>query len=431
MGPRGRANHVGAGAGCLGVICPEEIPFLIGSHPHKENRLNDLKILYAGQSLSEPTGGGELSALTILRHLALHHDVRAVGGGTEDAHKSGPQGIDIHNHALPPARGLFLQSGHTEREALFRQAIRGHLARFKPQLVLMQQPGFLLPGDLEESTRLVMFIRSGLCFGCWDPNPIRWRSRVTSAFTFRRFQKFRPLLQRADLIVSNSEYMRKELFRRRGLRSVSVPPLVAAIETDEAQRPSSTRPYITMVGLDPWKGGDIAIRLAQAMPQRQFLFVAGNRAKPSLVSEAETLDNVKLARWTDDMSVHYLQTRTLLIPSRVEPFGRVAVEAGRYGIPSIATDTGGLPEAVGDGGILLTPKAGLREWVDAITSLDDDKRHEQLASEAAEHARRLQPARVLNLLESAIREHTGIDLAAEVEQAPTRKVVEPPSVTGH
>ena len=390
-----------------------------------------MKILYAGQSLSEPTGGGELSALAILRHLAVHHEIRAVGGGSTDSRITDAKGIDIYNHALPAAKGIFLQSGHTEREALFRQIIRDHLARFKPQLVLMQQPGFLQPGDLDERTRLVMFIRSGLCFGCWDPNPIRWRSLVASAFTFRRFHKFRPLLQRANLIVCNSEYMRKELFRRRGLHSVSIPPLVDEVAHSDAQRPSSSRPFITLVGLDPWKGGDIAIGLAQAMPQRQFLFAAGNRANPGLVSEAEKLANVQLETWTDDMSVHYLQTRTLLIPSRVEPFGRVAVEAGRYGIPSIATDTGGLPEAVGDGGILLTPKAGLREWVDAITSLDDDKRHEQLASEAAEHARRLQPARVLNLLESAIREHTGIDLAAEVEQAPTRKVVEPPSVTGH
>lgn len=371
-----------------------------------------MKILYAGQSLSEPTGGGELSALAILRHLAVHHEVRAVGGGKADSRHTDVEGIDIHNHALPAAEGIFLQSGHTEREAIFRQAIRDHLARFKPQLVLMQQPGFLQPGDLDERTRLVMFIRSGLCFGCWDPNPIRWRSRVASAFTFRRFQKFQPLLQRADLIVCNSEYMSEELFRRRGLHSVSIPPLVEEIGHSEPQLPSSSRPFITLVGLDPWKGGDIAIRLAQAMPQRQFLFAAGNRANPGLVSEAEKLDNVQLETWTDDMSVHYRKTRVLLIPSRVEPFGRVAVEAGRYGIPSVATATGGLPEAVGAGGILLPPGSGRRDWVNAITLLDDHDRHQQLSTAAAEHARQLQPEHVLGLLESAVREHTGIDLLA-------------------
>jgi hypothetical protein len=73
---------------------------------------------------------------------------------------------------------------------------------------------------------------------------------------------------------------------------------------------------------------------------------------------------------------------------------------------------------VGAGGILLPPKAGLHDWVDAIKSLDDNKRHEQLASEAAKHARRLQPGHVLDLLESAVREHTGIDLLNAVEIAP-------------
>ena len=377
-----------------------------------------MKILYAGQSLSEPTGGGELSALAILRHLATHHEVLAVGGGLADAHESGPEGIEFRNHALPPASGFFLQSGHTKREALFRCIIRDHLARFEPQLVLMQQPGFLLPGDLEEGTRLVMFIRSGLCFGCWDPNPVRWRSLLGSALTFRRFQKFRPLLQRADLIVSNSEYMRAELLRRRGLQSVSIPPLVENVEPFDAPVSSSSRPYVTMIGLEQWKGGGTAIELAKAMPRREFLFVAGNRANPGMVREAEKLENVKLARWTGDMSEHYMQTRLLLIPSRwAEPFGRVAVEAGRYAIPSIASATGGLPEAAGDGGILLPPRANTRDWLSAIESLDDASLHKQLASKAAEQARRFEPGQVLGLLESAICEHAGIDLSNTVENA--------------
>jgi len=283
---------------------------------------------------------------------------------------------------------------------------------------LMQQPGFLLPGDLEADTRLAMFIRSGMCFGCWDPNPVRWRSRVGSAFTFRRFHKFRPLLQRADLIVTNSEYMRKELLRRRGLRSVSIPPLVEAVPAVESQSPSSSRPDVTMIGLEKWKGGDIAIKVARAMPRRTFLFVAGNRADPGMVREAGQLENVRLVGWAGDMSVHYLQTRILLIPSRwVEPFGRVAVEAGRFAVPSIATATGGLPEAVGGGGILLPPSAQTRDWVDAIESLDDTSRHAQLALKAVEHARQLEPAHVFGLLESAIREHAGIDLSNEVEKA--------------
>jgi glycosyltransferase involved in cell wall biosynthesis len=147
------------------------------------------------------------------------------------------------------------------------------------------------------------------------------------------------------------------------------------------------------------------------MPQRQFLFVTGNRADSRLLPQAARLDNIQLAGWTDDMSVHYLRTRVIIMPSHwSEPFGRVAVEAGRYQIPTIATATGGLPEAVGGGGILLPREARLIDWVRAIESLDDETRYNHLATLASEHVRGFRPEQTLEKFDSAIRESTGLNL---------------------
>jgi glycosyltransferase involved in cell wall biosynthesis len=63
-------------------------------------------------------------------------------------------------------------------------------------------------------------------------------------------------------------------------------------------------------------------------------------------------------------------TKVLLVPSQwPEPFGRVAVEALANGIPVVASRTGGLPEAVGDAGILVEDFSNAAAWIAALTEL--------------------------------------------------------------
>jgi glycosyltransferase involved in cell wall biosynthesis len=54
----------------------------------------------------------------------------------------------------------------------------------------------------------------------------------------------------------------------------------------------------------------------------------------------------------------YAETDLLLAPSLWrESFGMVAREAVIHGVPVVASCAGGLPEAVGDGGVCLPPPA--------------------------------------------------------------------------
>jgi len=86
----------------------------------------------------------------------------------------------------------------------------------------------------------------------------------------------------------------------------------------------------------------------------------------------------------------YAATRVLMVPSVwEEPSGRVSAEAMLNGVPPIVSDRGGLPEAVGDGGIIeplpswLTDKTRIiagpdhvRGWMDRVLEVmeDDEKR---------------------------------------------------------
>jgi len=95
-------------------------------------------------------------------------------------------------------------------------------------------------------------------------------------------------------------------------------------------------------------------------------------------------------------------TRLLLMPSFMENAGLVAMEAMLNGIPVLASNRGGLPETVGDGGILFdiparyTPETRdiptaeeVEPWVEAIIRLCDDAAECERWSQAARTRSRL------------------------------------------
>jgi glycosyltransferase involved in cell wall biosynthesis len=88
------------------------------------------------------------------------------------------------------------------------------------------------------------------------------------------------------------------------------------------------------------------------------------------------------------MRAIYGQTRLLLVPSRWEEgFGMVAIEAQSCRIPVIASARGGLPESVGDGGLLVDDYLNVDAWLAAIGPvLADPGVYQDLAERAYRHA---------------------------------------------
>lgn len=76
----------------------------------------------------------------------------------------------------------------------------------------------------------------------------------------------------------------------------------------------------------------------------------------------------------------------LVVPSLIEPFGIVYVEAGTAGLPSIGTTVGGAATAIGPGGVLVDPHdgAGLFEAMARLTVPEEARR---LGRAAREHSR--------------------------------------------
>ncbi|MBK8470408.1 MAG: D-inositol-3-phosphate glycosyltransferase [Actinomycetales bacterium] len=91
------------------------------------------------------------------------------------------------------------------------------------------------------------------------------------------------------------------------------------------------------------------------------------------------VDRVTLARW-------YRAADLVTVPSYNESFGLVAIEALACGTPVVAAKVGGLPTAVGDGGVLV-PGHDVGLWADTIGGLLADEAHrDELGRRAVRHA---------------------------------------------
>ena len=75
----------------------------------------------------------------------------------------------------------------------------------------------------------------------------------------------------------------------------------------------------------------------------------------------------------------------LVLPTRFEAYGIVLCEAAAYGIPVLATRTGGIPTIVQEGvtGFLFDPAAGGAAYADAIMELVREPQRWQAMRQAA------------------------------------------------
>jgi glycosyltransferase involved in cell wall biosynthesis len=191
-------------------------------------------------------------------------------------------------------------------------------------------------------------------------------------------------------------------------------PVVPVLVQPDRYRTRTTRQVVTFVNPIPRKGVEIAFALAARRPDIPFEFVESwqlrTRVAKMMQSRVAHHGNVRLVRRSDDMRSIYGRSRIVLAPSLYhEAWGRIVSEAQVSGIPAIASNSGGLPEAVGPGGLILDRDAPLSAWLEALGRLwDDPVEYERYARQAAAYATRpeIQPATVVaRMIEVVKRSH--------------------------
>lgn len=136
--------------------------------------------------------------------------------------------------------------------------------------------------------------------------------------------------------------------------------------------PTAGLRLLSVGSLQAKKGFDQALAAIARAPERvaRYTLIGDGPERAALQRQAAALglaDKVRLLGWQDDLPTHYAAADALLIPSRWEGFGLVAVEAMSAGLPVLAADVPGLREVVGaDNPAGRLVGAGADAWAQAL-----------------------------------------------------------------
>ena len=179
--------------------------------------------------------------------------------------------------------------------------------------------------------------------------------------------------------------------------------------------------YVTMINPCELKGLSIFVALSKEHPDVEFAAVPTWGANEEIQSQLEALPNVRILKAADNIEEILAQTKVLLVPSLwPETFGYVVPEAMLRGIPVIASNVGGLPEAkLGVDYVLpvvpaerhnngyVSPSQDIKPWSKALGELlSDSEAYDRYSRQSQEAALKFVSGLSLNSFEEFLTELT-------------------------
>ncbi|MEU4373590.1 glycosyltransferase family 4 protein [Pseudonocardia alni] len=204
---------------------------------------------------------------------------------------------------------------------------------------------------------------------------------LAAAVVADRRARERAALHAAAAVVTTSRWTARRVVRLHQLPLARVH--VASPGVDPAPmtsaHPAGTR-LLAVGALTPTKGHDLLVEALARVADREWtLRLAGplDRVPAHTAAVRAAVDRHGLAgRITltgpltgPALDAAYASADLLVLPSRTESYGMVVTEALARAVPVIAAAVGGVPEALGDGGLLVDPgdrdalAGALRSWL--------------------------------------------------------------------
>ena len=363
-----------------------------------------MRIIVSVKNFYPPIGGAEKSIELLIKKLAEKHTVAVICSGSENKDVMW-SGFPVHIRkvrkvpqptSIPRVEwlNLFYETDQ------WRKIFELELKKSKPELVITQLE-FAPPTaelSIEEGIPVIVFVRSYEHFcpiGFLDKDPFTcnqfcWQcigpvSKAQYIFIKKLLNRHKKILKYGDLVLANSEYIKKVTERFYGRKANVMYPFID-LAAYRAKKHESK--YLLFVGKDEHKGLSILLKIAEQMADKNFMILG--KLNSATLDKIKIQTNVQNISAVNNMQEIYSQTALLLMPRLwPEPFGRIVIEAGINGIPTVASNVGGLSEAVSDGGVVIDNYKNIEVWTGTIRKiLDNDRYYSLLATNAKRHAER-------------------------------------------
>jgi glycogen(starch) synthase len=347
-----------------------------------------MRILFWVDAFYPGIGGVQVLGTALLRALRRQGHELLVFGGPYLSDRADPDVFD----GIPLHRFPFEYLVHPHSPAMIgriKRELAGLLHAFKPDLAHI----------FHASTGFVLYLESANAAPAptlltLHGNPLNATPPINAAR--------RRLLCEVDWIACCSEALRAEMVQLVPEIWDHCSTVLNSLEMPR-ERPEPlpiAEPRIVCIGrLDPQKGFDFALDafalVASKLPRARLVVAGDGPERAALEAQADRRgiqEKVDFCGWFPPSRVPDLlnQAALVLMPSRFEPFGLVALQAAQMGRPVIASRVGGLPEVVVDGetGLLVDPENVplLAQAIESLLAQPD--RSVEMGAQARAHAER-------------------------------------------